>query len=85
MPETPAGQQAGGLLDALASGNRDRIKSYIENNFASVFLSEIPLDEHVNANLRFAEQTGGVVPREIVSSSETRLRLLAESQRQGQL
>ena len=82
LPETPAGQRAEGLLDALASGDRDRIKAYIEKNFASGFLSEIPLDEHVKVNLRFAEQTGGVVPRQILSSSETQLRLLA-SPRKG--
>lgn len=79
LPDTPAGKQTRQLLDALASGQRDRIKTFIEENFAPTFLEGIPLEKHVEVNSRFASQTGGLQPREIVSSTATSLRLIGNA------
>jgi CubicO group peptidase (beta-lactamase class C family) len=82
LPDTPAGQQMRRLLEALGTGQPDRIRAFIEANFAAGFLKDIPLDRHVDVNTQVARETGGLVPRQ-VTSSYTGLRLLAESKKEG--
>ncbi|MFO0892125.1 MAG: serine hydrolase domain-containing protein [Isosphaeraceae bacterium] len=77
LPDTPAGKQAARLFEAIGSGDREKIKAFIEQNFAAGFLAEFPLAQHVDVNARMASETGGLVPREILTSEPTRLRLLA--------
>jgi CubicO group peptidase (beta-lactamase class C family) len=81
LPNTPVGRQTQRLLEVQSAGQRDRIRAFIVENFAAGFLEEIPLDQHVEINVRFATETGGLVPKEILSASDTSLRLLAEARK----
>src|SRR5262245_48970652 len=74
LPDTPVGQRTKRLFEALESGNRDTIQAFIEEGFSPQFLGAIPLARHVDLNAKFAADTGGLVPRRIISASETRLR-----------
>src|SRR6187399_2330039 len=76
LPDTPVGKQVKRYLEALASGDKDQLKKFIEENFAASFMKDISLDQHLEVNARFAEQAGGISPRKIVSSSPTQLILL---------
>src|SRR5438445_733210 len=75
LPDTVVGRQAGRLFEVLATGNREKIKEFIQDNFATSFLGAIPLEHHVNANLRFGEKAGNLMPTAITSSSDHSLRL----------
>jgi CubicO group peptidase (beta-lactamase class C family) len=83
LPDTPVGKQTKRLLDALEGGKREQIRAFIKENFAAAFLEAIPLEGHVDANVRFAAETGGVSPRKILSATGTRLRLLGEARKGG--
>src|SRR5262245_53160774 len=81
LPDTPVGKQTKRLLEALESGKRDTIQAFIAENFAVYFLEAISLDQHVEINARFASETGGLVPRKILSASQTRLDLIAQAKK----
>jgi CubicO group peptidase (beta-lactamase class C family) len=83
LPDTPVGQRTKRLLEALESGKRERIQAFVKENFGDSFLEAIPLERHLEICARFATETGGVVPTEIVSASETSLRLIAEAKKGG--
>src|SRR5688572_16108103 len=76
LPDTPVAKQVKRYLEVLASGDKDQLKKFIEENFAESFLKDISLDQHLQVNAGFAEQAGGVTPRKIVVSSPTQLTLL---------
>src|SRR5262249_22619158 len=83
LPDTPVAKQTRRLFDALESGKRDTIQAFIAENFAASFLEAIPLDQHVDINAQFASETGGLVPRKVLSASQTRLDLIAQAKKGG--
>jgi CubicO group peptidase (beta-lactamase class C family) len=83
LPGSPVGKQTKRLLEVLESGKREQIKTFIEENFAPSFLKDFPLDRHVEVNVRFADETGGLTPRKILSASETNLRLIGDAKKGG--
>jgi CubicO group peptidase (beta-lactamase class C family) len=83
LPDTPVGKRAKRLLEVLETGKRDQIKKFVEENFSASTLGEIPLDVHVDANARFAGDTGGLTVTQIISASETSLRLFAQGKKDG--
>lgn len=60
LPDTPAGRQTAALMKALEKPDRAVIRAFIEKHFAAEFLKQIPLEQHINVNLGFAESTGGM-------------------------
>ena len=76
LPDTPVGKQVIRYLEVLASGDKDQLKKFIEENFAESFLKDISLEQHLEVNAGFAEQAGRVTPRTIILSSPTQLTLL---------
>jgi CubicO group peptidase (beta-lactamase class C family) len=83
LPDTPVGKQVQRYLEVLASGDKDRLKKFIEENFAASFMKDISLDQHLEVNAGFAGQSGGVAPSKIVSSSPTQLTLLGAAKKGG--
>src|SRR5205814_9357800 len=83
LPDTPVGRQTKQLLEVLATGSRDKIKAFVETSFAPAFLQAVTVGKHVDINARFARESGGVVVRQVVSATETSLRLLGEARKGG--
>jgi CubicO group peptidase (beta-lactamase class C family) len=81
LPDTPVAKQVKRYLEVLASGDKDQLKKFIEENFAASFIKDISLDQHLQVNAGFAEQAGGITPRKIVSSSPTQLTLLGAAKK----
>src|SRR5262249_6295903 len=81
LPDTPVGRQTQRLLEVQGAGQRDRIRAFIAENFAAGFLQDIPLDQHVAINVRFAAETGGLVPTMILAASDPGLRLRADARK----
>ena len=55
LPDTPAVKRGQELLEVLKSGDSGRLRSFAKDNFATSFLEQIPLDEHVDVLSQFAE------------------------------
>ncbi|HVJ80026.1 MAG TPA: serine hydrolase domain-containing protein [Planctomycetia bacterium] len=83
LPDTPAGKQVKRYLEVLASGDKNQLKKFIEENFAASFMRDISVDQHLEVNAGFAEQAGGVTPRKVVSSSPTQITLLGAARKGG--
>ena len=64
VPNTPAGRQFSAWLGAFNSGDRDRIRKYIEANFPSA---------NVDNQVRFRDRTGGFDLRRIEQATPTTL------------
>src|SRR5262245_16376301 len=81
LPDTPAGNQAAALLQTIESPDRDQISAFVKKELAPSMLESIPFDEHVQRITSFAERTGGLIPQQIVQSTDTRIRFLARTRR----
>ncbi|MEX2284254.1 MAG: serine hydrolase domain-containing protein [Gemmatimonadota bacterium] len=75
IPSTPAGRQFSAWLDAFNSGDRERIRRFLEVNYPSVT---------VDAQLNFRERTGGFDFRVIEQATATTLTGLVQEKNSDQ-
>jgi CubicO group peptidase (beta-lactamase class C family) len=62
VPDTPAGRQLSAWLDAFNSGDRERIRRYLDANYPAA---------NVNAQVAFRERTGGFDLRALEQATPT--------------
>jgi CubicO group peptidase (beta-lactamase class C family) len=84
LPETPAGKQVQGLVDAVNSDEADTMRSYVSAQFSERILKEIPLEEHVRLLRSFAERSGKLTLIRVLDSSPLRIRALIKKAKSGQ-
>jgi CubicO group peptidase (beta-lactamase class C family) len=71
FPDTPAGNQAAGWLEAFNSGNRERLRDFLQKNYPT-------RAEQVDQEMGFREMTGGFELRKVEESSPTKLVALVQ-------
>ena len=75
IPTTPAGRQFSAWLEAFNSGDRERIRQFLETNYPSVT---------VDAQLNFRDRTGGFDFRKIEEGTTTTLTGLVQERNSDQ-
>ncbi len=79
MPGTKPGRCLTAYLTAFNTGQPDPLRQFFLQNYSSDALKEIPVDQRLPQHLAVFHETGGFEPREIVSSSEDMVAILAQS------
>src|SRR5688572_30674982 len=75
VPTTPAGRQFSAWLEAFNSGDRERIRRFLETNYPSVT---------VDAQLNFRDRTGGFDFRKLEEGTTTTLTGLVQERNSDQ-
>jgi len=60
LPEGPIGTRIKSVIDIVNSGNVDRLKRFLNEEFAKEFREAVPLDDYISMALGFLWDTGGV-------------------------
>lgn len=84
LPETPAGKQMRGLVDALNSGNADTVRTFVTGQFSEPLLKTHPVQSHVEILQGFAKRSGSITPVRVLVSSSIRIRILVKGANSGQ-
>lgn len=77
-PDTPAGNQTKGLLDAFNSGDRTKYEEFLRKNYPA----RLP---NVNLDMNFREMTGGFELKQIEESTPTRIIALVQERISDQI
>ncbi len=60
MPEGQKGARIRGLIEAVNSGDRDRIRRFLDEDCTAGFRGVVPVDEHISVFFGFMRDTGGI-------------------------
>jgi CubicO group peptidase (beta-lactamase class C family) len=60
LPEGQKGARVRSLIEAINSGDRDRIRRFLDQECASGFQRAVPMDDHISTLLGFLRDTGGI-------------------------
>jgi D-alanyl-D-alanine carboxypeptidase len=71
FPDTPAGHQAAGWLDAFNSGDRDRYRDFVQKNYPSEL-------EDADRDIEFEQGMGGFDLKKVEESSPTKVVALVQ-------
>ena len=82
IPETPAGIQFSGWLQAFNTGDRQTIKSFQSGHFDAALLGDA--DRRLNMDLGLRERTGGFQLMQIESSAPFEIAALLKEKNSGQ-
>jgi len=83
LPDTPAGKRATQLFDVVNSGNRERMRSFLETSFGEKFLKAFPMEEHIQMFSDIYEGSRGFEIHEITKSSEYELNITVKNKLTG--
>lgn len=75
---SPAQDAARELLDVVRSGDRDRIREFLETRFVPEFLEVAPLDHHVPIFASLGRQVEGLEPGDVHLDGPTRASIMLE-------
>ena len=60
FPEGQKGARIRSLIETVNSGDRERIRRFLDEDCAGTFRGAVPLDEHIAVFLGFMRETGGI-------------------------
>lgn len=60
LPEGQMGARIRSLIETVNSGDRERIRRFLDEDCAGTFRSAVPLDEHMSVILGLMRETGGI-------------------------
>lgn len=72
---TPAGRRYVGFLAIFNNGNSDRLKAYIQDNFAPESLAQVSVDALMEQFARIYRETGGMVVQEVTPDGDHKITL----------
>lgn len=75
---SPAQDAMGELLDVVRSGDRDRIREFLDTRFVPEFLEAAPLDHHVPIFASLGRQIEGLEPGDVHLDGPTRVSTILE-------
>lgn len=79
--QSPAERRAREFLEVANSGNEERIRQYVKENFAQKFLEAIPVDEHVRIISTIPRDEGGFDIRRVMSSGSDAVTFIMQARR----
>jgi CubicO group peptidase (beta-lactamase class C family) len=60
LPEGPTGPRIRSLIETVNSGDRDRIRRFLDEECTAEFRGFVPVDQHIAVFLGFMRDTGGI-------------------------
>jgi len=81
FPATPIGKLARSFIDAVNSGDRERVTGFIKSGYSESSLADAPLEEHVAELQKLFEQSGGFELKSVIDSSPGEIRFLTRTKR----
>ena len=77
LPDTPAGRQLAGWLQAFNSGDAETLRKYLSANLSSDAVRATSVADRVERNLFVYEDTGGLIISDVVTSSPQQIAVIA--------
>jgi hypothetical protein len=78
FPDTPIGKTFQIFIDALNSGNREKLVEFHLMRLERTEEGKRIAEENAKQDLDFFQNSGGIIPRKIVSSTVTKIELIAQ-------
>lgn len=85
LPDSITGNRSSAFLTAVDSQNLEKAKEFIMENFASGFLKEFSLDEHLRQFKKMQEEIGNIELIGAVKTSDYSVRLKVKSMSTGRI
>ncbi|MDY7228901.1 serine hydrolase domain-containing protein [Hyalangium rubrum] len=83
LPGTPAGREAAVLIEVFNTGSGRAMLSFIEDHYAKPTLAQRSAKQHLDTFGTLWENTGGLIPQKVESSSELSIVLVARDKLAG--
>ncbi len=85
LPDSIIGNRSAAFLTAVDSQNLEKAKEFIKDNFASGFLEEFSLDDHLRQFKKMQEEIGNIELVGAIKTSDYSVRLKVKSKSTGKL
>lgn len=83
IPDTPAGRQLAGWLQAVNSGRRELVRQFVASQFEALPDRPLPVDEITDAEFGLHQTTRGLDVRKILAASSDSISALAQARWTG--
>jgi len=83
LPDSPTGQRAGAILDAINRRDLDFVKQFLKENMTQEFIDQFPMEEHLSVFNSIHKMMGGIELVQAEKTGEFTAEILVQSKESG--